>query len=197
MKTLFDTTLEQVTRLHQNHEAIRDFGNFPDDFEWQDLSPYLIDGANLMVKDQTLGTKSYSALRDAFIAPWQHVNWRETYRDTNIGENFLSRFACYELFGHEGHFKTEKMRGFLLYSDADLYYPWHHHPAEELYFIIAGEASFATEGNEPKLLKSGDTVFHAENQPHNMQTHECGVLAYVLWRGEMGITPVLTDRLNH
>ena len=45
-------------------------------------------------------------------------------------------------------------------------------------------------------LKPGDTVFHAENQPHNMQTREKGVLAWVQWRGEMSVAPVLTDRLN-
>lgn len=196
MKKLFETGLEEVTKLHQTNEDIRAFGDFPDDFKWQELPAYEIPGALLMAEDKSLNTNSFKDLRDAFIAPWQEANWRETYRDTDIGEDFLSRFACYELFGHQGHFHTEKMRGFLLYSDANLYYPWHHHPAEELYFIIAGEASFATEGNEPRLLKSGDTAFHASNQPHNMQTHDKGVLAYVLWRNEFDTAPVLTDRLN-
>lgn len=196
MKALFETALKEVTKLHQTNEAIRAFGDFPTDFEWQDLPAYDIPGALLMAEDKSLNTHSFENLRDVFIAPWQYAEWRETYRDTDIGEDFLSRFACYELFGHQGHFHTEKMRGFLLYSDANLYYPWHHHPAEELYFIIAGEASFATEGNTPKLLKSGDTAFHATNQPHNMQTHDKGVLAYVLWRNEFDTAPILTDRLN-
>ena len=196
MKTLFDKALEEVTKLHQGNKPVREFAEFPNDFKWQELAKHQIPGAELMADDTSLETDTFQPLRDALIAPWQVAEWRETYRDTNIGEDFLSRFACYELFGHEGHFHTETMRGFLLYSDANLYYPWHHHPAEELYFIIAGEASFATEGNEPKLLKSGDTVFHASNQPHNMQTHSKGVLAYVLWRNEFDTAPVLTDRLN-
>jgi len=29
-----------------------------------------------------------------------------------------------------------------------------------------------------------------------MQTHEGGVLAYVMWRNEFDVAPVLTDRLN-
>ena len=196
MKALFDIALEEVTKLHQTHKIVREFAKFPNQFEWQGLPSYDIPGALLMAEDKSLYTNLVKDLRDAFIAPWQYANWRETYRDTDIGDDFLSRFACYELFGHEGHFKTEEMRGFLVYSDAGLYYPWHHHPAEELYFIIAGEASFATESNEAKLLKSGDTVFHSKNQPHNMQTHEKGVLAYVIWRNEFDTAPVLTDRLN-
>lgn len=196
MQELFKNALEEVKSLHRTNETVKDFVSFPDDCSWIELKQHQIPGAKLMHDDTSLESKDYGNLRDAFIAPWEYADWRETYRDTNIGEDFLSRFACYELYGHEGHFKTQKARGFLVYSDANLYYPWHHHPAEELYFIIAGEATFATEGNEPKLLKPGDTVFHESNQPHNMQTHDCGVLAYVLWRNEFDIAPVLTDRLN-
>ncbi len=35
-----------------------------------------------------------------------------------------------------------------------------------------------------------------KNQPHNMQTHGGGVLAYVIWRNGFDVAPVLTDRLN-
>jgi quercetin dioxygenase-like cupin family protein len=196
MQKLFETALEEAQKLHKTHPVVRDFIEFPDDCRWRNLEALPIPAASLMANDLSLESMETSRMRDAFIKPWQVANWRETYKDTNIGEDFLSRFACYELFGHAGHFQTQKARGFLVYSDANLYYPWHHHPAEELYFIIAGEASFATEGNAPKLLKPGDTVFHASNQPHNMQTHDKGVLAYVVWRNEFDIAPVLTDRLN-
>jgi quercetin dioxygenase-like cupin family protein len=196
MKHLFDDALAQIKMLHDTNEQIMNFGKFPDTLDWAGLPSFAIPAAELMNTDTTLSTDEYEPLRDAVISPWQYANWRETYRDTNIGDDFLSRFACYELFGHQGHFHSETMRGFLVYSDANLYYPWHHHPAEELYFIIAGEASFATEGNEAKLLKPGDTVFHESNQPHNMQTHENGVLAYVIWLNEFDTAPVLTDRLN-
>lgn len=196
MKAIFEKALEEIKLLHHSNSTIANFVKLPDDYAWQSLPKHAIYGAKLMSEDQSLDSVNHASLRDAFIAPWEYANWRETYKGTNIDEDFLNRFACYELYGHEGHFKTETARGFLVYSDANLYYPWHHHPAEELYFIIAGEASFATEGNEPKLLKSGDTVFHEKNQPHNMQTHEGGVLAYVLWRNEFDTAPVLTDRLN-
>lgn len=195
-KAFFNVALDEIKKLHNSQAVLDEFSKLPDDFNWQELKPINIPGAQLMTEDTSLITAQYQKLRDAFIAPWKDAHWLETYRDTNISKDFLSRFACYELYGHEGHFHTEKMRGFLVYSDANLYYPWHHHPAEELYFIIAGEASFATEGNAPKLLKPGDTVFHESNQPHNMQTHDSGVLAYVLWRNEFDVAPVLTDRLN-
>ena len=73
-----------------------------------------------------------------------------------------------------------------------LFYPWHHHPAEELYVIIAGEAVFEAAGRPPRRLGPGYTAFHASNQPHAMTTEDKPVLAYVLWRGDLKTPPILT-----
>lgn len=178
---LFEHALDEVRRFYEASKALSDFYAFPeqDAFQWRELEPHHIHPATLFAKDESLNDGAFPTVRDALLAVKDQAFWRETYKDTNIGEDFLNRFGCYELFGWEGHFQCQETRGFMVYSTGDLYYPWHHHPAEEMYFILAGEAEFATEGNTPKLLKPGDTVFHAENQPHNMQTFEKGVLAWV------------------
>ena len=197
-RELFDEALRQVGAFYRSSTQLCSFQAFPDDneLEWVELEPFHINPADLMVKDQSLTTDRFDAVRDALIALKDVAHWREAYRGTNIGEDFLSRFGCYELFGLDGHYHCETTRGFIVYSPGQLYYPWHHHPAEEMYFILAGEAEFATEGNEPRMLKPGDCVFHAENQPHNMQTRDSGVLAWVQWRGDLVTAPVLTERLN-
>lgn len=195
---LFETALAEVKAFYKASEELSAFNRFPaeDDLEFRELSPFLIQPAELMANDPTVRGSAFHTVCEALMNVKDHALWRETYRGTNIGEDFLGRFGCYELFGLEGHFDCQTTRGFLVYSDGDLYYPWHHHPAEEMYCILAGEAEFATEGNAPKMLKPGDTVFHAENQPHNMQTREKGVLAWVQWRGDLTTAPVLTNRLN-
>lgn len=195
---LFETALREVKAFYEASEELSNFVSFPseDELNWKDREPFLINPAQLMAKDDSLDSEQFASARDALIALKDVAFWRETYRDTNIGEDFLNRFGCYELLGLEGHFDCDKTRGFIVYSDAGLYYPWHHHPAEEMYFILAGEADFATEGNAAKLLRPGNTVFHAENQPHNMQTRDKGVLAWVQWRGDLTTAPVLTDRMN-
>lgn len=197
-RDLFEKALVEVKAFYDANPDMVSFHPFPerDELEWQEKEPHYIQPADLFAEDSTLKTENLSSVRDALIAVKDHAFWRETYKDTDIGDDFLSRFGCYELFGWEGHFICQTTRGFIVYSPPELYYPWHHHPAEEIYCILAGEAEFATEGHPPKLLKSGDTVFHAENQPHNMQTRQSGVLAWVQWRGEMSVAPVLTDRLN-
>lgn len=197
-RELFEDALAEVRSFYEASKELSDFQSFPDESElqWAGLEPHYIQPATLFAEDTTLESEKFGKVRDALIAVKDGALWRETYKDTNIGEDFMNRFGCYELFGWDGHFNCQSTRGFIVYSPGELYYPWHHHPAEEMYFILAGEAEFATEGNAPKMLKPGETVFHAENQPHNMQTREKGVLAWVQWRGEMSIAPVLTDRLN-
>lgn len=197
-REVFERALAEVKAFYEASPDMQAFTPFPpaDDLKFREMEPFYINPATLFAEDETIRTAGFEAAKDALLAVKDVAAWRETYRGTNIGEDFLNRFGCYELFGWEGHFECQSTRGFLVYSTGDLYYPWHHHPAEEMYFILAGEAEFATEGNSPKMLKPGDTVFHAENQPHNMQTRENGVLAWVQWRGEMGVAPVLTDRLN-
>ncbi len=197
-RELFEEALNQIKSAYEAEPAMTAFHPFPEDSElsWNPMDPHYINPAALFAEDQSLETENFSSVRDALLAVKDVATWRETYKDTNIGDDFLNRFGCYELFGWEGHFHCQSTRGFIVYSPEGLYYPWHHHPAEEIYMVLAGEAEFATEGNSPKMLKPGDTVFHAENQPHNMQTRNNGVLAWVQWRGEMSIAPVLTDRLN-
>lgn len=195
---LFEKALAEVKAFYEASMDLMAFQTFPDDneLEWANLEPHYINPATLFAEDASLVSDRFSSVRDALIAVKDGALWRETYKDTNIGDDFMNRFGCYELFGWNGHFHCQSTRGFIVYSPGGLYYPWHHHPAEEMYFILAGEAEFATEGNAAKMLKPGDTVFHAENQPHNMATNENGVLAWVQWRGDMSVAPVLTDRLN-
>ncbi len=197
-REIFEKALQEVKGFYEAEPALTDFHAFPssDELAWRELEPNYIDPADLFAEDESLSPGRFDSVKEALLAAKDDARWRETYKNTNIGADFLAKFGCYELFGWEGHFDCQSTRGFIVYTPGGLYYPWHHHPAEEIYFILAGEAEFATEGNAPKMLRPGDTVFHQENQPHNMQTHEKGVLAWVQWRGDMSVKPVLTDRLN-
>ena len=198
-RDLFENALREVKRFYEAEPVMMAFTPFPSEtqLQWAERKPYHINPADLFAADDSLTSDHFASVRDALIALKDAAFWRETYKHTNIGDDFLNRFGCYELLGLDGHFHCRETRGFIVYSPGELYYPWHHHPAEEMYFILAGEAEFAVEGKTPKMLSPGDHMFHGENVPHNMQTREKGVLAWVQWRGDkLGVAPVLTDRLN-
>ena len=192
MSEVFDTLMNEVRRTFAATPALQAFCELPDQLETQTVTPAHIPAATLMQTDDELFSPDYSGLRDAFIAASDKAEWRETYKGTRIGEEFRQRFACYCLIGPGGPFMAEKMGAYVVYMPKGLYYPFHHHPAEELYFVIAGEAEFLMEGKDPQTLGPGSHVFHPSNRPHATQTHDHPFMAMVLWRGDMTVSPLLT-----
>jgi mannose-6-phosphate isomerase-like protein (cupin superfamily) len=191
-RALFDRLLAEARAAHAAYPALAGFARFPDDLRPQKVIPHHIRPSALMQADTGLFTSRLAPLRDALIAAAPHAQWRETYKHTDIGQDFLDRFGCYCLIGKGGAFDSRKMWSYVVYMPAGLHYRWHHHPAEELYMVIAGEAEFLREGEAPEFLREGGTSFHASNQPHAMQTHDHPVMALVLWRGGFETAPVLT-----
>ncbi len=190
----FETLLDQARAAHESQACLAEFCRFPDDLHEQAVAPFHVPAAELLSRESGLYSDVLSEFRDAFVAASPMAQWRETYKDTNIGQDFMDRFACYSLIGEGGPWVSTQMSSYVVYMPANLYYPWHHHPAEELYLVLAGEAEFMREGAEPETLRPGDHSFHASNQPHAMRTGDHPVMAYVVWRNNLQTPPVLTER---
>jgi quercetin dioxygenase-like cupin family protein len=168
------------------------FAPFPDDVERQTVSPFHCNCRDVFYNDTKLISKKYAALQDAIHTASDTVHWRETYKDTDIGTAFMDRFACYCIIGENAPFSSASIRLFMVYMPPHLYYPWHHHPAEEMYMVVSGNAVFRRKECPEKTLFEGDTSFHASNQPHAMETKEDPVLCLVAWRDDFETPPVLT-----
>ena len=192
MSAAFQKLWSEVADLFDREPALREFCSLPSDLSEQPVEPAVTPAVDLFLADEGLFTNEYKDLSDAVIAASPEALWRETYKGTRIGEIFRNRFGCYCLVGGGGPFASNEMGAYFVYMPKGLYYPFHHHPAEELYFIIAGEAEFMLEGEETKTLGPGQSVFHPSNNPHATQTHEHPFLALVLWRGDMSVRPVLS-----
>lgn len=186
------TLLTEVKRAHQSVPAVQEFCTFPERLDRKDIAHHPIPASDLMCNDPGLYAEDFAGFRDALIAAAPLAHWRETYKGTGIGADFLDRFGCFEIIGRDAPYGCADMRGFVVYAPSGLHYPWHHHPAEELYLVLAGEAEFAVEGAHARAITPGGSVFHATMQPHAMTTHAHPVMAYVLWRGDLDTRPVLT-----
>lgn len=191
-RTVFDHLLDEARRVHDADPRLTEFCPFPDDIRPQPVTPFHIPASDLMQNDPALSTPRFAPLRDAFIAAAPHAQWRETYKGTDIGEDFMTRFGCYCLIGDGGPFHSDQMRAWVVYMPAHLHYPWHHHPGEEAYLILAGQAEFARGDEAPETLYPGDIVCHESNQPHATDTTHAPLLAYVVWRNGFDTAPVLT-----
>ena len=190
----FKDLLAQVRAVHAAHQGLQDFCDFPNDLQPQPMTPFHAPCADHMAQETRFATSDYAALRDAFVRAGPHARWRETYKDTDIGDDFMKRFGCYCLIGPGGAYSSAKIAAYVVTMPADLHYTWHHHPAEELYFVVAGQATFFREGMPEATLGPGQTSFHASNQPHAMETRDHPVMAMVLWRNGFDTPPQLTER---
>lgn len=191
-RALWDNLLAEAREVHARFPALQDFCPFPDPLTPQDVAAHHIPAADLMINDRALSSDALPGFRDALIAAAPLAQWRETYKGTGVALDFLDRFACYEVLGVDAPFGTSQMRSFVVYQPANFHYPWHHHPAEEMYLVIAGEAEFAIEGEASKTLRPGDTIYHRSNVPHALTTYDHPIMAYVLWRGDLKTKPVFT-----
>ena len=192
MDEIWENLLKTAKHVHLSNGKLQDFCPFPDDIKKQPFTPFHIPASDLMQNETGLITDDYSELRDAFITASPHAHWRQTYKGTIIGEKFLNEFGCYGLIGPGSPFQSEKIRAWVVYMPKKFYYPWHHHPAEEMYLCLAGEAVFRRKNCPEIRLSSGGIMKHTANQPHSMETLEHPIMAYVVWRNEFGTKPVLT-----
>ena len=189
----FDRLLQETRKLHATHKALQDFCDFPTDLVPQDVAPHHIPAADLFVAETGLQTDQYLPLRDALVAASPRMKWRETYKGTTIDPDFMARFGCYEIIGVDAPFASKQMRSFMVYQPAGLHYPWHQHPAAEIYVVLAGQAEFHIEGRTAKTLHPGDHAFHPSGVPHALTAHRHPILAYVAWRDAFDTAPVWRD----
>jgi len=190
---MHNALFEELNALHASHHALASFRPMPDDVGPQSIVPYHIPAADHFKAERGLFSDRYPALRDALVSASDDVKWRETYKGTKIDPDFMQRFGCYEVIGRDAPFASARMRSFMVYQPPHLHYPWHHHPAEELYVVLAGEAEFHLEGEASRTLRAGDHAFHPASRSHALTSHAHPVLAYVVWRDVFDTAPVWTD----
>lgn len=191
-RAVWDTLLAELRRVHDANATLQAFCPFPDDLTPQRLTPHHVPAADLFAEETGLVDTPMADLHAALLAAAPEAHWRETYKDTDIGQDFMDRFGCYCLIGNEGPFHSDQMRAWMVYMPPNLHYTWHHHLAEEAYLVLAGSARFFRHKATDVTLHAGDTMQHQSNEPHAMETGDGPVLCYVIWRNGFDLIPVLS-----
>ena len=191
-EAVYQNLLRTTQDAYAGNAEMRGFTPFPDDIVHQAVTPFHNPCCGVFCEDKELVSQKYPALQDAIRAASDAVHWRETYKDTNIGDDFMDRFACYCIIGDNAPFMSAAIRLFIVYMPPHFYYPWHHHPAEEMYMVVSGNGVFKRKDCPDERLTEGETSFHQSNQPHAMETLDDPVLCLVAWRDDFETPPVLT-----
>lgn len=110
--------------------------------------------------------------------------WSYSYPARADAADLADRIAFAELIGPDGPLSAPDCRvGFTLIAHST-FYPFHRHPAVELYLVIAGKAQWMTPDRE-QVVPPGGFVLHRVNQPHAMRTSDETLLALYAWHGDI------------
>jgi hypothetical protein len=191
-EAVYQTLLRTTQDAYAGNAEMTGFTPFPDDIVRQAVTPFHSTCCDVFCEDKKLVSQKYPALQDAIRAASDAVHWRQTYKDTDIGDDFMDQFACYCIIGENAPFMSAAIRLFMVYMPPHFYYPWHHHPAEEMYVVVSGTGVFKRKDCPDERLTEGETSFHQSNQPHAMETLDDPVLCLVAWRDDFETPPVLT-----
>lgn len=191
-EAVYQTLLCTTQDAYAGNAEMTGFTPFPDDIVRQAITPFHSTCCDVFCEDKKLVSQKYPALQDALRAASDAVHWRQTYKDTDIGDDFMGQFACYCIIGENAPFMSAAIRLFMVYMPPHFYYPWHHHPAEEMYVVVSGTGVFKRKDCPDERLTEGEISFHQSNQPHAMETLDDPVLCLVAWRNDFETPPVLT-----
>ena len=92
---IFQTLLRTTQSAYSVNTEMMGFAPFPKDIISQDVIPYHCKCSDYLRGDRRLISTNYPELQNAIIAASELVHWRETYKDTDIGDYFMDRFGCY------------------------------------------------------------------------------------------------------
>ena len=191
-EAIYHNLLSQARKVYNAHDALCTFASFPDDTPAKAFEPEERPPCRLLQNERGLSSKHYADLQKAIIDAAPYMKWRQIYTDASQ-HMFMDRLGCYSVIGGGAPFISDTIRLFVVYMPDGLYYPWHIHPAEEIYMVIAGKAIFRRAGHADEVLAEGQTMFHHTNQPHAIETQNTPMLSLVAWRNHLDTPPILVD----
>jgi mannose-6-phosphate isomerase-like protein (cupin superfamily) len=139
------------------------------------------------------GTESVSehvgTIISCFHALQEYFYWTQNpnYSDDRLGAGYMDNYAYCELVGargRAGHENPGLIVGFLLLGP-HLFYPDHHHPAAEIYYVLHGSAEWRRGGESWQRKPPGSLIFHPPWIRHATRCAQEPLLALYFWHGDV------------
>ena len=181
---IFNNAKNEIERLWNNNSVLSNFVKFPKNLILKNINKNKVPATEKLLKWNLNLDTDLIELHNSISNLSPYVNWEQGYKEEEVGKDFLNKYGFFELIGPSGHFETSEMALYVNFLDKNTYYPWHNHEAEELYFIVSGEAKFESKDQDEEILSSTKTRFHKSFQPHAITTIENKVLSFVIWKNK-------------
>ena len=184
IENIFENTKDEVEKLWYNNSILSNFVKFPKNLSLINFSRNKIPVTEKLFNWNSNLESNLKELHILISSISPYVNWEQGYEENDVGKDFLNKYGFFELIGPSGHFKTTEMALYVNYLCKNAYYPWHNHDAEELYFIVSGEAKFESKNQNTEILSSTNTRLHKSFESHAITTDQKPVLSFVIWKNK-------------
>lgn len=125
------------------------------------------------------------SLLSVFAEHSRALHWEQAYStsDSEVEPHMLENYGYAEIIGKQGPFISECVRAGIAVYGPGINYPPHRHQAEEVYAVLAGQASFLLGASGLKPRYPGEVIYHPADVPHGLYTGEHTVCIFYAWRG--------------
>ena len=192
IENIFENTKDEVEKLWYNNSTLSNFVKFPKNLSLINFRRNKIPVTEKLFNWNSNLESNLKELHILISSISPYVNWEQGYEENDVGKDFLNKYGFFELIGPSGHFKTTEMALYVNYLCKNAYYPWHNHDAEELYFIVSGEAKFESKNQNTEILSSTNTRLHKSFESHAITTDQKPVLSFVIWKNKFEDVSKLT-----
>ena len=153
--------------------------------KWNAVEPAQSPTIDIFKKALNLANRNTREFMELFVGHCSTLRWEQSYtqEDRAVGNDMLSNYGFAEIIGKQGPFVSTRVRAGIAFYGPHLFYPPHRHQAEEIYAVLAGNATCQIEGNEPAIRAPGDILYHAPQERHSLRTGENPLVIAYFWQG--------------
>ena len=184
IEDLFIEALKEIKYIWSTNQTLSNFVSLPEKIKLDNVKNNQINATTKLASWSESDVASNKKIHKIISSLSFYVKWENGYAEKDVNKNFLNNYGFFELIGPTGHFKTSEMALYVNYLDKNTLYPLHNHEAEELYFIISGEAKFENNNGDNEILTSNKTRFHKSFEPHAITTNNNQILSFVIWKNK-------------
>ncbi|WP_428120465.1 dimethylsulfonioproprionate lyase family protein [Candidatus Poriferisodalis sp.] len=190
MAGAIDELLRRIAAFHRSRPVVPEYPMVAEVLEALDAasSPTLVEARYLPVLRHLeavalSGDESVDAVLEEFLSLAASLPWIHTagYRGV-LSQEFHDNYGYVQLVGPKSIVEHRCVRVGIAVWGPNLHYPSHHHEAEELYHVLAGEPCFSTD-DVRRTTKPGDAVHHAPWQPHQQDFGATPTVLLYCWTG--------------
>ncbi|WP_420440768.1 dimethylsulfonioproprionate lyase family protein [Candidatus Poriferisodalis sp.] len=200
MARVVDDLLRRIAEFHRSRPAVPEFPMVANVLDALDeaRSPILVEARHLPVLRhldavELSGDDAVDAVLEEFLTLAPSLPWIQTagYRGV-LSQEFHDNYGYVQLVGPNSIVEHRSVRIGIAVWGPNLHYPSHHHEAEELYHVLAGEPCFSTDG-VPRTTNPGIAVHHAPWQPHQQDFGATPTVLLYCWTGAVVADAALVE----